>query len=68
LNSANPQAPSGDTAGEIEAIKLHLNIAGTWRFLRHKYNPLPSRPFEMRLLQVGDEEIATGENRCVPRD
>jgi hypothetical protein len=59
LNSANPQAPSGDTAGEIEAIKLHLNIVpGAWRFLRHKYNLLPSSPFEMRFLQIGDEEIA----------
>ena len=37
---------------------MHLNIApGAW-FLRHQYDPLPSSPFEMRLLQVGDEEIA----------
>ena len=33
-------------------------VPGAWRFLRHKYNPLPSSPFEMRLLHVGDEEIA----------
>jgi hypothetical protein len=37
---------------------MHLNmVPGAWRFLRRKYNPLPSSPFEMRLLQ-GDEEVA----------
>jgi hypothetical protein len=37
---------------------MHQNmVPGAWRFLRRKYNPLPSSPFEMRLLQ-GDEEVA----------